>query len=420
MAVEKRRKFIINVLYWIILIGLIYMGFKYILPLLMPFCIAALFTAIMLPFIKFLTNKLKFKRNISSVIALFLFFALAGGILLFTGVKLVNWIINVANTVPAFYTSTIEPALSGLMDNIENLANDFDPALKSMVENVTPEITSSISSAVTNFSLSVVSALSSFVTKLPSFLVALAMCIIATIFITVDYNRIARFIKRQLPQHTGELVSDVKNHFFATIFKYGRSYFLILLITFIEIAIGLLIIGVDNAILIALLIAIFDIFPIVGAGTILIPWAVIDFIIGKTSLGISLLILYAVEVSIRQIIEPKIVGQQVGLHPVATLMSMYVGTKLFGGLGLFGLPITLAIIKNLNLSGTVHFLKYDEPTEPDEHDDGGKRKEKNPKKEKNDKSSSPPDDSKDKGDNHTGDNEMSGSPEAESEEKKDK
>ena len=123
--------------------------------------------------------------------------------------------------------------------------------------------------------------------------------------------------------------------------------------TFAEIAIGLLIIGFDNAAVIALLIAVFDILPIVGSGIVLAPWAVIKLLQGKIGMGIGLAILWAVVIVVRQIAEPKIVGKQVGLHPLATMLCLWVGLKLGGGIGMFALPISLLIILELKAEGLI-------------------------------------------------------------------
>ena len=121
-----------------------------------------------------------------------------------------------------------------------------------------------------------------------------------------------------------------------------------MLITFGELTLGLLIIGVRRPLLIAALIAIFDVFPVVGAGTILMPWSIISLIQGKGLQALGLAILYVVILVVRQFLEPKVVGKQVGLPPLVTLLCMFAGTSLFGVWGLFGLPIGAAILVNLN------------------------------------------------------------------------
>ena len=101
----------------------------------------------------------------------------------------------------------------------------------------------------------------------------------------------------------------------------------------------------------------FDILPAVGTGGIIIPWGIIAMVLGDIPFGIGMLALYLIVTVIRNTLEPKIVGEQVGLHPVATLMAMFLGTKLMGIVGLFGFPIGLVILKKLNDSGKIKLFK---------------------------------------------------------------
>ena len=132
-------------------------------------------------------------------------------------------------------------------------------------------------------------------------------------------------------------------------------------LTFVELSIGLTIIHVPNSVIIALLIAIFDILPVLGTGGIMIPWVVISAFSGDYPLALGLLIVYVVITIIRNILEPKIVGSQIGLHPVITLCSMFIGVQLFGVIGLFGFPIGLSLLRYLNENGTIHLYKMEDP-----------------------------------------------------------
>lgn len=188
------------------------------------------------------------------------------------------------------------------------------------------------------------------------------ICLIATVFIAVDFDKIKTFIRRNLPERPLRMVRDVRDSFLGIVWQFIKSYFIIFCITTTEITVGLLLIGVNRPVLVAVLIAIFDAFPIVGSGMILLPWTILTLISGEVWRGLGLGILYAVVVIARQIIEPKIVGKHVGLRPIVTLICMYAGTRLFGGLiGLFGLPITAAILVDLNDSGILHLFKRPDP-----------------------------------------------------------
>ena len=124
---------------------------------------------------------------------------------------------------------------------------------------------------------------------------------------------------------------------------YIKSYSLLFLLTFVELGIGFLILRVDHAILLATLISIFDLMPILGTGGILLPWALISLLFGDWFRAIGMLVLYLIITGIRQTLEPQIVGKQIGLHPLATLAAMLLGLKLFGIVGMFGVPVLLAV-----------------------------------------------------------------------------
>ena len=142
-----------------------------------------------------------------------------------------------------------------------------------------------------------------------------------------------------------------------TLFVVIRSYVLIMLLTFAELSILFSLFGIESAVLKAALIALLDILPILGTGGIMIPWAVLTLLKGKLKLGLGLLVVYAAITIIRNIIEPKIVGGRLGLHPVVTLASMFLGAQLFGVIGLFGFPIGLSLLRYLNDNGSIHILK---------------------------------------------------------------
>lgn len=136
-----------------------------------------------------------------------------------------------------------------------------------------------------------------------------------------------------------------------------KAYSLIIVITFIELSAGFWILKIPNAFVLGALVAIVDILPILGTGAVLLPWSILSFILGNLKIGVGILLLYLFVTAVRQTIEPKIVGKQIGLHPIVTLVLMYVGAQLMGVLGLLLLPILATIIKTLNDDGTIRLFK---------------------------------------------------------------
>lgn len=371
--IDKKRRFLVNTAYLAVWVAIIFLVFRYLLNLIWPFFAAFLFASLLRPAIRWLTARCRVKYTVSAVLCLIVFFAVIGGLAVLVTSRVVSFTGDLIGWVPSLYGDMIEPGLNNLTVTIEELANRLGPDVYGVVEQALPSIVSSIGTAVMNASRSIVSALSGWLTKLPSRLLSTLICVIATVFMTLDYSRINAFVMRQLPERPRHVISEARGRFGTVLKQYGKGYGIIMCITFAEILVGLLIIGQKNAVLIAVAIAVFDIFPIVGAGTILVPWGLVALLGGSVAQGVGLFVLWGVTIVVRQIIEPRIVGRQVGLHPLITLAAMFVGSKLFGAVGLFGLPITCAIVKSLDEAGVIRLIRHEGEEAPAEEppQDGG-------------------------------------------------
>ncbi len=374
--ITKRRRFLINLLYWAAILAIVYLCFRYLLKLLMPFVIALLVAWILRPLCRLYKRRDKSLRLYTALVVatVLLFYLIIGGLVVIILINVGTDIAENLSRLPQLYTQTIEPGLRDMYLTAEDFVSRFDPSLEPVVDKVVPELISTVGSAVSSFSVSAVTRITGVAAGIPSVLLSAAICIISTIFMATSFDAIRTFFKANLPERVTEVAGYVGKSFRNVIMKYGVSYLIIMLMTFGEIAVGLLIIGKRNAILLAALIAVFDIFPIVGAGLILLPWTVITFIQGDTLQGIGLAVLYVVVIVVREIMEPRIVGKQVGLPPLVTLACMFVGTSLFGGVGLFGLPVLAAIITNLNNDPDVpiHLFRTPEPEEAELQPPSGK------------------------------------------------
>ncbi len=368
---DKRRRFIINVAYWAVIAGIAYLIFRYLLNLLLPFVIALLVAWLLRPLGRLYRQRAPKLASGLIILTVLLFYLLLGGLAMLLLVNLITSLAEYFDKLPSLYTQTIEPGLRDLYADAQNLAARFDPSVGNVVNMVLPQVISSVGGAVTNFSVAAVGRLTGLVTSLPSVLISALIAVIASFFTAVSYDSMKAFLQRNLPTRFTETAGYVIHSFRSILRQYGKSYLLVILITFGELALGLVIIGVRRPILIAVLIAIFDIFPVVGSGTILAPWAIISLIQGRTLQALGLAILYAVILVARQFLEPKVVGKQVGLPPLVTLLCMFVGTSLFGVWGLFGLPIGAAILVNLNNDPNVPINLFSIP-ETEEKEKSGK------------------------------------------------
>ena len=358
MTTEKKRTFLINVAYAAVIIFLVYFFLKYAINWIMPFVIAFIVAALLHPLIKFVSRKLKLQKHQRRVAAVItaLFFCTVGVLTGFIIYKIISAVSGFIVSLPEYFATTVLPNLETAYEKtrafLAGLNIEIDTGSKTLFDSLTSWLSSLVSRIVPSLS---------FITSIPGMLVSFMIMIVSTFFMAMDFEKITSFCMAQLPRKTADFISELREYTVKILFKYIRSYALILGITFTELLVGFIIMhfitGLKNAFLLALLISLVDILPILGTGTIVLPWAAIAFISGDYATGICLLVIYTVISVVRQIVEPKIIGDQVGLHPIATLIAMIVGTKLFGVVGLFGLPIALAIIKDLNDKGKIHVFK---------------------------------------------------------------
>ncbi len=222
-------------------------------------------------------------------------------------------------------------------------------------DNVPEELRERIAEAFQNAVNSLLATLGGVITEwvsiVPKIVISIVIAVIATIYFSLDLEGINSSIQKLLPEKIFSWLVKTKNSFLSVGLKYIRSYSLIMLITFVLMTVGFLILRVKNAPLIAVVIAVLDILPILGVGTVLVPWSVFAFITGNTGLGIGLLLLLVINEVTRQFAEPKIIGKNLNIHPLLTLVLLYSGYYLLGFAGLILLPlaavlINLAIVKD--------------------------------------------------------------------------
>lgn len=354
---EKRKEFIINCTYFLIILAASFLLIKFGLPLIAPFVIGFILAYFLKWPIRFISRKLKCSRKVVAIVVVFLFYGTIGVFVGLASVKAFSIVGMFVTNLPQVFRSYGEPILSGIFTRLEHAVIQMDPTLLEGLDYVWDQFMQSLLQLVSKLSMTGMELISSIASSLPMLFIKLVLMIISTFFIAADYDKLAGFCMAQMSGRARNIFIQIKQYVVGTLLVCIRSYLLIMSITFVELSLGLTIIGVDNAILIALGIAIFDILPVLGTGGIMIPWAVTAAILGYYPLAVKLLILYVIITIIRNIIEPKIVGSQIGLHPVLTLVSMFAGVQLLGVVGLFGFPILLSLLRYLNDTGAIHLYQ---------------------------------------------------------------
>lgn len=203
----------------------------------------------------------------------------------------------------------------------------------------------SINEIIQSYSTSFIDYLIAFIKGIPSLAFDVMFVIISSLFFIIDYKNIKKFILKHSRKevYVRNVVSSVKE----TISSVFKAYLAIFILTFIELLVGFYIIGLPDALMLSFSIALFDFFPILGLDMIFIPWIVILAFQNKMSLAISLLVVYIIIAISKNIFEPKLISKHIGMHPLLTIVSMFVGVKFLGIMGMVFVPLIMMIIKRI-------------------------------------------------------------------------
>lgn len=376
--VEKRKKTIISTTYFIMLLAAYYFFVKYAFWLVAPFIFAMLIAMALQKPVRYISKKTHIKKNIVSVLAVFLILAALLGILIFVGYRIfsemqgfTNYVMQKVQNLPLFVKNLeawLYDVVTVLPDKMEatavNAISSFmDTVLLSLEDDV--QSTGSAVGSALPFDISILAGplggLWSTAKQIPSILLAVLIGIISCFFMTSDYDNLTKLIKKNISLERESAIVRTKTLMIDSMGKMVRSYCIIILITFCEISLGLnflKLIGVYTGsyiLAISAITAVLDILPVLGTGTVFIPWGIYCLISAQYGLGIGILVLYVIILVVRQIVEPRLVAMNLGLPPVLTLMGMYLGLQLFGVLGMFVVPLTFVLVKILNSEGLIQF-----------------------------------------------------------------
>ncbi len=324
---------------------------KYALGALTPFLISAAVAAIISPLADKISRKTRISRKAIAIILVILVFS-AVGFLIYLGIsrlacELQSLISRLENDPEGIgrIVDAISEKLGGFGERLGFLkGSSLTDGEKTDID-LYGTVVNGLKDTVASMTASISSAALGIVTKIPSFLLFLAALLISAFYFAVDRDKISNALSCVLPERWQKKLPYVKERIRSSLTGYLKAYLLIMLLTFTEMLIGLTLLRVNYAFLMAIIIAIVDILPILGTGTVIVPWAIFSFATSDARLGTGLLILYGLSLIIRQIAEPKIVGNSIGLHPLATLASIYLGIRFLGLAGIFIGPVTALLIK---------------------------------------------------------------------------
>lgn len=325
---------------------LLFLFLKYILGIILPFLISLLVVSLVRPVIDKICTKTRASRLFVTMFILFLV-----TVLILAGIVLLT--VAVANQIGSIFEGILESLraednyVTKLLDFVAKIEEKL-PMLKKVTNtSVRTLIADMITEGVKALSLTLTAKVAAVIAALPQIMLTVIVIFLSLFYFAKDYDKIGEKLSEILPKRVSKIAPRVKNDIIVVVTKFIKSYLLLMLITFAMLFSGFLFLGIKNSFVLALIVAVVDILPIFGVGTVLVPWAVIVLINGENALGIGLLILFGIIYIVRQYAEPKIVSAQMDVHPLIVLLAMYAGLKLAGIIGLVFAPLIAFVIKTV-------------------------------------------------------------------------
>lgn len=335
MDFEKLKRLTYTVV--LILSGafIFYLFMKHVFVAVLPFLIGWFIAFAMRPISAYLSPRLKIKQGILRLLLTIILILTLTGLLSLAVWMLSREIWNLLSGIDADF-SAIRDAVNDIIGDggiIGKIFGEFSGYVADGIFGIFSSVIGSLAGGISNLA-----------SMIPRALFFVLITVISAVYFSLDLDNINAAVKRLLPKGACEIAVRLKDGFLSALLRYARSYLLLLLITFGEMLVGLFILRAPYPLLMAIVIAVLDLLPVIGVGTVLIPWGIWGFISGNGAFGIGLLALFLLHTVFRQIIEPKIVGKNLGVHPVLTLVFLYVGYTLFGFVGLLFVPLLTVLV----------------------------------------------------------------------------
>lgn len=370
------KKYLFIGLRILIVIASIILGFfsiYYIGTLTLPFIIGILIALLINPLVDFLQKKAKMHRGLAVLTAILIILSVISAIVTLIVNEIVQGLAYLSNVIPEHYhnftvyvDNLYRTKIAPLFNNLLHMFRDLDQSQRSTVLDSMHVIGENLTGAFSSLIQALGNGLYNFITKLPNFATVLVISLLASFFISKDWDKIIESMPHRVPLKIRERINSVYEGLQQALFGFLKAQFKLTMITGVIVLIGLLILRVDHALTISLIVWIVDFLPYIGAIIIFLPWVIYCFATGDFFLGTGLSIVYGLIVLQRQLLEPKILSSNIGISPLATLLTMYVGFKLIGILGIAVGPIIFIVLKIFKETGVLsdiwNFIKYGKTT----------------------------------------------------------
>lgn len=353
--------------YWKVIVSLafsllgtvlfIYVGVKAIFYF-MPFVIGWFLSFIASPLVVWLERRLKIVKKLGSAIIIILVLAACVGIIYLAVSRLWIEVRSLIRDFPSMYRD-LEAGFRQIGESTGQIFSLLPDGVQEGFDAVIANLDETMTDIIGSISEPTVAAAGSFAKRIPSILISVIVTIISAYFFIADRENIIVWAKRIFPDPIVHRMTMVTDNLKYAVGGYFKAQFKIMAVVFLILLVGFEIIDVHFSILLALAIAFLDFLPFFGTGTALIPWAVYEFLTGDYKRVLALVVLYGVTQLVRQLIQPKLVGDSIGLTPLFTLVLLYTGYRVEGIFGMIvAVPIGLIVV-NLYKAGAFDYILDD-------------------------------------------------------------
>lgn len=325
----------------ILVLLLIFLTITRLLGYVAPFLIAILITSVIERPVRFLQKRVKLSRGLSVGLVMLAFTVVTGTIVVFLFYRLLLEVWNITKD---------SPSINQLVIYGKQLIAQSETLYLSLPEELILNIQTNldtISRTIIGWINGLLNLLLRILQSLPLVFLYIIISLVSAFFMSRDREKIARFVFAQMPESWAEKLRGIKKDLFQAMAGYAKAQLMLISITFLQVLIGYSLMGIQYAFFLAIITAIFDLLPVIGPGTIIIPSAILYMLGGRNDIAFFFILLYLSVLIVRQFLEPRIVGGSIGLHPLVTLMFIFIGFRLFGVLGIILGPVMAIFIKSL-------------------------------------------------------------------------
>jgi len=321
-----------------------YLFLKYAMPYVFPFVLGAFLAFLLEPFVVFLVKRTRITRAWAAFMCILVLVTVLGLFVSWAITRVAQEVADLYGYLPQYYGE-----FNKILGDVLKMVGEFSQRLPDPLARLAQDQWNNLYALVSN----VVTGAGEVVRRLPGFSVSMFFTVMSSYFLIRDRKLVSEFLGRVLPEKSFASYKNLESNIVSGIVAVIRAQLVLVLLSMLVNIAGLSLLNIRYQVGLGALLAVLDILPVVGPGLVYIPWVLYHFVWGNPSVGIGLLVLYGGVSFFRQVVQTHLIGKEMGLHPLATLFSLYLGYRLFGPIGIIYGPLVVILIIGLWAAGVI-------------------------------------------------------------------